>query len=59
MAKIRESNCNGCPDCRDCGRKYEYYYIYKCDNCGYESYDEMNTDFCGLDLCDKCYESEG
>ena len=59
MAKRIESKCNGCPDCIGCGRKWENYTIWICDNCGFESYRELNSDIYGLDLCDKCYESEG
>lgn len=58
MARIRHEKCNGCPDCIGCGRKYEYYYTYVCDECGHESDEKMFVDNCGQDICDFCLEVE-
>lgn len=61
MAQIKENNCNGCPDCIGCGRKYTYYEYFKCDICGYisDNASDFEQDNFGLDICRNCYEKEG
>lgn len=57
MASYEESACNGCPECRECGRSNKRYIVYRCDQCGYTSQDENEFDksIYGVDLCRICY----
>lgn len=61
MARKEDNCCNGCPECRGCGRDTQYYVYWKCDICGFESDEESDfeSDNFGMDICKNCYESEG
>lgn len=61
MASYEESACNGCVECRECGRYGKKYIVFKCDQCGYETTeeDEIVSSIYGVDLCRICYEKEG
>lgn len=63
MALIRrESDCNGCGECVQCGRRFTSHPIYECDKCGRETTQVFETED-GEDYCERCYdellESEG
>lgn len=59
MAKVRESACNGCAECIQCGRRYQFYTYYECDSCG----DEALFRYGDEDYCESCLlaalESDG
>lgn len=50
MARIRESACNGCAECIQCGRRYQFYTYYECDSCG----DEAKYRYDDKDYCEDC-----
>lgn len=50
-----ESACNDCPDCRGCGRKWEKYPVFICDDCkDYIEPDEIYEGPHGEMLCKDC-----
>lgn len=55
--KYKESDCVSCERCYGCGRR-EGYYIWVCDNCKEEFYEELTHTIWGKDLCDKCLNEE-
>lgn len=54
MSKEVQSECNGCPDCHQCGRRQTLYTWYVCDGCGEEA--EYRYD--SRDLCKDCLLAE-
>ena len=53
--KITRTNCNGCPECIGCGRKYEEWTYHECDRCG--SLEQLYI-WDGEELCGKCILNE-
>lgn len=48
-----ENNCNGCPECKGCGRDKDYLWKYLvCDKCG-ESVEEL-YEYDDKWYCDEC-----
>ena len=45
--------CNGCAECRHCGRKYQKYKALICDYCHGEVERAYRTED-GEHVCDKC-----
>ena len=52
--------CNGCPECRHCGRKYQKYKALICDYCHGEVdralFDEKTGEHICMDCLDKVFE---
>lgn len=48
------SMCNGCPECRHCGRKYQKYKALICDYCHGEV--DMAYVFNGDHVCADCLD---
>lgn len=55
--EYRTNFCNGCPDCRDCGRN-KMVTMFRCDRCGYESTDrdDFESTMYGKLFCRECYD---
>ena len=53
--KIKQTNCNGCPECIGCGRKYEEWTYYECDRCG--SLEQLYR-YEGEEICADCLLKE-
>ncbi len=51
---MRESKCNHCLDCINCGRNREYYENERCLECGCELTDDEERK--GHGLCSDCYK---
>ena len=54
--KITQTNCNGCPECIGCGRKYEEWTYHECDRCG--SLEQLYYTSDGEELCATCILSD-
>lgn len=47
---LRDNDCVGCETCRNCGRRYDYFY-HACDECG--STEDL-YEYDGQELCAEC-----
>jgi hypothetical protein len=53
--RVKGTDCNGCPECINCGRNGWYYY-HKCDRCG--STEQLYIWQHGEELCAECLLEE-
>lgn len=55
MSYSYEDTCNGCEECRHCGRDLKTNKAFYCDSCG-ESFDSDELrQYEGEDICKECF----
>jgi hypothetical protein len=53
--RVKRTNCNGCPECVGCGRKFEEWSYHECDICG--SLEQLYI-YDGKEICADCLLKE-
>ncbi len=55
MSYNYEDACNGCEECRHCGRGLKMYKAFYCDSCGKKYDSDKLRRYKGEDVCRECF----